>query len=505
MTQTLVQRLKSTVKRFPDREAVVLNDRRLTYAELREQAGAVASFLLEQGLKPGDRAALFMNNSPEYVAAYYGVLAAGGAAIGLNTASKARDIVNWLKHSEASWLFADGRLRELPEIIASVGDSLSVVTVGESARGGPAPQFTWNDVLEHKQPGGELTDKSQPDALAAIIYTSGTTGSPKGVMLSHHNLLSNTKSILDYLELTCDDVIVNVLPFYYSYGNSVLHTHLAVGGRLVLENSFVYPHRVLERMVAEKATGFSGVPSTFALLLSRTNPADFDLRSLRYMTQAGGPMPPANQKRLVEALPHIRFFIMYGQTEASARLSYLPPEKFIEKNGSIGIPIPGVELDIRDPDGTSLPPGRTGEIWARGPNVMMGYWKSPEMTGKVLCDGWLKTGDMARFDEDRYIYIIGRNSEMIKVGANRISPKEIEEVVTEIDGIEEVAAVGVDDEILGQVVKLVIVCKKGCEIEKQAIQRYCRKNLAQYKIPRSIEFAHNLPKTASGKIRRHLL
>jgi long-chain acyl-CoA synthetase len=503
---SLVHFCKNTAERLPHRDAVVFKNRRVTYAQLWSSICSIAAYLRDHGIEQGDRVAILKENSPEYIAAYYGALAAGAVAVGLNTATKSRDIVNWLNHSEARWLFADGQHMELPVIAEKIDDGLHLILNGEPRK--PIPnlrQTPWTQVAENESADCDLSHLDRPERPAAIIYTSGTTGAPKGVVLSHGTLVANILSILEYLELNESDSIVNVLPFYYSYGNSVLHTHIAAGGRLILENSLVYPHKVLQKIVEERATGFSGVPSTFALLLSRTKLADFDLSSMKYMTQAGGPMPPANVQRLTEELPHVRLFVMYGQTEACARLTYLPPERLKEKLGSAGIAIPGVEIDIRDEAGKSVATDVKGEIWARGANVMQGYWRSPEMTREVLRDGWLKTGDLARVDEDGYIYIIGRNSDMIKVGAHRISPKEIEEVIAELEGIEEVAAVGIADEMLGQVVKVVVVCKKGAQIEQKTIQKHCLTNLAQYKIPKFVEFAQSLPKTASGKVKRHLL
>lgn len=504
---SLVHFCENTAERLPSREAVVFKNRRVTYAELWSSIRSIAIYLCDHGIEKGDRVAILMENSPEYIAAYYGILAAGAVAVGLNTATKSRDIINWLNHSQARFLFVDGPHMELPFIAEKIDGGVHLIVNGETRK--PLPnlrQTPWAQVAENDGVRYELSDLDCSERPAAIIYTSGTTGAPKGVVLSHGNLVANVTSILQYLELSDDDSIVNVLPFYYSYGNSVLHTHIAAGGRLILENSLVYPHKVLQKIAEEKATGFSGVPSTFALLLSRTKLADFDLSSMRYITQAGGPMPPANVQRLTDELPHIRLFVMYGQTEACARLTYLPPERIKEKLGSAGIAIPGVEIEIRDEDtGSPVAIGEKGEIWARGANIMQGYWRSPEMTSEVLSDGWLKTGDLAKRDRDGYIYIIGRNSEMIKVGAHRISPKEIEEVIAELEGIEEVAAVGVADEMLGQVVKAVVVRKKGEQIEQKSIQRHCLNNLAQYKIPKVIEFVDSLPKTASGKVKRHLL
>jgi acyl-CoA synthetase (AMP-forming)/AMP-acid ligase II len=324
-------------------------------------------------------------------------------------------------------------------------------------------------------------------------------------MLSHENLSSNTRGIVEYLALTPHDRTVCVLPFYYSYGNSLLHTHLYAGASLILVNSLMYPVKVLEAIQEHAATGFSGVPSTFGLLLARTRLEDHDLSCLRYLTQAGGAMPPAAIDRILQAVPGARFFAMYGQTEATARLSYLPPEMLSSKRGSVGIPVPGVELRIRDAGGNELPPGQVGEVWARGPNVMLGYWKAESLTREVLVDGWLRTGDLGYRDEDGYLYLQGRSGDMIKTGAHRVSPGEIEEVIAELEGIAEVGVVGVDDELMGQVIRAVVVARAGADIDARTVQRHCHRNLPQYKIPKEVLFADALPRTASGKIRRFAL
>jgi long-chain acyl-CoA synthetase len=505
MSNSLVQFLSESVARTPDAEAIVHGDRRVTYAELWSTVGKLAALFEKHSLERGARVAILLENCPEYVASYYGALAAGGAAIGLNTAARARDLLNWIRHSGASWVIAHTKHKELKAVAEGLGPEVKLLVLGETSRLRDVTiHATWQEMLD-LSPAPIAPERIEGSDLAAIIYTSGTTGNPKGVSLSHQNLAANTTSILQYLNLTADDRIVNVLPFYYSYGNSILHTHLAVGGTVILENSLAFLHKVVERLVSERSTGFSGVPSTFALLLARTDLGAYDLSSLRYLTQAGGPMPPANQERLKKVLPHTQIFIMYGQTEATARLTYLPPERLEEKLGSCGIPIPGVKIEIRDENGAPLPPHRTGEICAAGDNIMMGYWRAQEMTDQVVKDNWLHTGDLAHFDEDGFIYIDGRSSEMIKSGGQRISPKEIEEVICEMEGIADVGVVGEPDEMLGQIIKAVVVLKDGATIESKAIQHYCLQNLAQYKIPKIIEFAAELPKTGSGKLKRHLL
>lgn len=504
MPSTLVHLLAEAVRHYPDSEAVVFQDKRVTYSTLWKSICSTAEFLLQHGLEPGERVGILLENSPEYIAIYYAVLASGGVVVGLNTANKAKELTNCLNHCEAKWLFAKSNHPELSDIAKQV-DTINIVLIGDKNDDINHITNYWSEVKCYPENIPNLTVLSNINQPAAIIYTSGTTGSPKGVTLSHKNLYSNIRSILDYLHLNHNDSIVNVLPFYYSYGNSVLHTHLAVGAKLILVNSMLYPKHVLDMIEKEKATGFSGVPSTFSLLLHRTDLKNYNLSTIRYMTQAGGPMTPASISRLLTEIPDIEFFVMYGQTEAAARLSYLPPSKLYEKMGSVGIAIPGVTLEIRNKVGKQVGTGETGEIYARGDNIMLGYWNAPELSKQVINDGWLKTGDLARYDEDKYIYIIGRSSDMIKTGANRISPKEIEEIIHDFNGVEEVAVIGIDDELLGQVIKAFIVPSDGASLDKKAILAHCKNNLATYKIPKFIEFIDTLPKTASGKIKRFQL
>jgi len=494
VADTLVDLLRASAARTPHAVALTQDTRALTYADLWDQVSRLAHGLVARGLKPGERVALLMDNSPQYAAAYYGVLAAGGVVTALNTAAKARDLANWISHCDARFALADAQARELAALRAAL-PALEIGAVDDTGFGDSA----WLAVGDGALPPLDV------GAPAAIIYTSGTTGNPKGVTLSHANLVHNTRSILAYLDLRADDSILNVLPFYYSYGNSVLHTHLAVGARIVLQNSLAYPHSVLTQMAAERVSGFAGVPSTYALLLSRTRLGDYDLAALRYLTQAGGAMAPAHVQRLKEALPHVAIFVMYGQTEATARLTYLPPERLHDKLGSAGKAIPGVEIQIQDEQGQALPVGAVGEVCARGGNIMLGYWNDAAATQRVLRDGWLHTGDLARVDAEGYLFIQGRSADMVKTGAHRINPKEIEEVIAEIEGVAEVAVVGVPDEILGQVIKAVVIPRPGSALAPREVQAHCHRQLASYKIPKIIEFADELPKTASGKVRRFML
>ena len=491
---SLVANLIAAAARFPDRCAVQDGTTRLSYGELLNQAASIASHLREQGLQQGERVALILPNSAEFVAAYYGVLMAGGVAVLLNAAGKSRDFAAWLRDCEPTFVLLDPRLADAAASIAEL----------------PRPAVVWKTSGDASAAFGLSIPRQSfavqapcnQDDPACILYTSGTTSRPKGVVLSHGNLASNTASIAEYLQLAAQDSIVTVLPFYYSYGSSVLHSHVLVGARLILEKNFVYPHAVIESLARERATGFAGVPSTFALLLSRVKLHDYDLLSLRYVTQAGGAMSAAITQQLREALPNASVFVMYGQTEATARLSYLPPQHLERKLGSVGVAIPGVTLEVRNEQGGPAAIDEVGEVWARGPNVMLCYWRNEQATADVKRDGWLKTGDMGRMDSEGYLYLAGRRSDMIKSGAHRIHPQDIEDVIAELPQVREVAVVGVDDPILGQAIRAFVALADAAVLTPMQIQAHCRERLANYKIPKTVTIVASLPRTASGKIRR---
>jgi len=341
--------------------------------------------------------------------------------------------------------------------------------------------------------------------IAQIIYTSGTTGTPKGVMLRHRNLVANTQSTIEYLRLSERDKIMAVLPFFYSYGNSILLTHIAVGGTLVVNLSFLYPNVILDQMVAEEVTGFSGVPSSFAILLNRSAVREYTFPKLRYLTQAGAAMSPILAEKLSSVFPDAKIYIMYGQTEASPRLSFLDPTRIVDKAGSIGKAIPGVTLEVCRPNGSKTEIDEVGEIVASGENVMAGYWQQPQETAKVLRNGKLWTGDLARLDKDGFLFIESRKSDMIKSGSHRIGPKEIEDAITELECIHEVAVVGHEDEILGEKIVAFVVLKDGYDASEKELTLHCRRTLPAFKVPHKFVFQSELPKTSTGKIQKTVL
>lgn len=468
--------------------AIVDGARRLSYAELHALANRTGHHLRMRGVNPGDRVAMLLNNSPEAIGLIYGTWYAGGVIVPLNPQARSMEVCALAQHAGARILVCESSYRDIVTLTSAAAEcGIAIAFIGELT----------TDDTSNSAPVATDADK-----LAMLIYTSGTTGHPKAVMLSHGNLAANVAAIVRYLGLTCRDSVLSVLPFNYSYGNSVLHTHLAVGGTVVLEKNLVFPHAIAETMVREQVTGFSGVPSTFALLLSRTNLAGLQLQALRYITQAGAAMPTTLVDKLCAALPQTRLFIMYGQTEATARLSYVPPERLREKPGSAGIPVPGVEIIIRNEHRGPLPAYHTGDVWARGPNVMQGYWRDEAATREVLVDGWLKTGDIGYLDEEGFLFLVGRRSDIIKTGAHRVHPLEIEEAIAGLPGVAEVAVSGIEDEILGQAIAAWVVPEPGHEVTVERVKARCRDLLANYKIPKQVQLVTTLPRTTSGKLRR---
>ena len=345
--------------------------------------------------------------------------------------------------------------------------------------------------------------ESDREKCAEIIFTSGSTGKPKGVMISHKNLIANTSSIVEYLQLTQDDRMLVVLPFYYCYGLSLLHTHLRVGGSIVFNNSFIFLGGVLKSLTDNKCTGFAGVPSHFQILLRKSDSFKQTIfPDLKYVTQAGGKLAPIFIDEFREAHPEVRFVVMYGQTEATARLSWLPPEVYHRRKGSMGKGIPGVELKVVNENGEPIRPGETGEVIARGDNIMMGYFADEEGTKNAIRNGgWLYTGDLGTVDEDGYIYLTARSKEIIKVRGKRISPKEIEAVILALPEVIDCTIEGVEDEIEGEMLKATVTVRKDSfgSLTRGRLIQHCSKHLALFKVPQVYEFKDDLTISPTGK------
>jgi long-chain acyl-CoA synthetase len=504
MPELVQHLLEASADLNPGKPAVWHRGEWMAYGELEQRANALAAALRAAGAVPGDRIGVMLENGFAFVISHFAIAKAGAVNLALNTELTPEGLEGILGDAGAEIVIAGRRqaatLAKLRthalRLVLWEGDGTVPELPLSGARHLPLAD-AW--ALPAARP---LPSRAGGD-LAALVYTSGSTGRPKGVMLTHRNLLSNTASIVAYLGLSESDRVLAVLPFYYIFGLSLLYTHFHCGGSIVLENRFVYPNVALDTLAQSEATGFAGVPSTFQILLEKSTLRKRSFPALRYVAQAGGPMPVPVQQAVAEVFSPARLFVMYGATEASPRLTYLDPGLLPSKWGSIGKAIPGVEVFVADTEGNRLPPGETGEIVARGPNIMAGYWRDADATAEVIRNGLYFTGDLGREDGDGCLFITGRSRDILKVGGNRVGAAEVEAAIMEWGGALEAAVIGVEDPILGEVPKAFVVPRPPWDPE--GLKAFLQKTLPPFKRPKYYEAIASLPKNGAGKIMKAAL
>jgi len=498
--------LEASARTFPDKIALIAGDTRLSYRALDDAATKLAGSLESRGLARGDRVVVFADNCWEAVVGLFAALKAGGAFCMINPSTKADKLAFILGNCRPTVLIttqallpcARDALQRAPTvatvIVAGDGDNLDVpgaVRLNDALAEGRAPS---------RFPGIELD-------LAMLVYTSGSTGFPKGVMMTHGNVVAAATSITSYLENTADDVILNVLPISFDYGLYQVLMAAKLGATLVLEKSFAFPQLAFDLIRREKVTGFPVVPTMAALILQMRDLAPGALPSLRYISNTAAALPPAHIERLQQLFPTTKLFSMYGLTECK-RCTYLPPHELANRPSSVGIAIPGTEAYVVDDSGARVAPGVIGELVIRGPHVMKGYWENPEATAKALRPGpfpWeqvLATGDLFKADEDGFLYFVGRKDDIIKTRGEKVSPKEVENVLYMLNGVREAVIIGVPHPVLGAALKAILVVEPGIELSAQAVLRHCAAHLEDFMVPKFVEFQAELPKTDTGKISR---
>jgi long-chain acyl-CoA synthetase len=488
------QFLRESEQRLPGKTAIVAGERRVTYRELAADAARVARALRAGGVGRGDRVVVFLENSPETVAALFGVAQAGAVFSIVNPGTKLDKLAYILNNCGARALITEPKLGPIAAEAARMAPStvLTVKLPFSEPEKNPAPQ---------KPSDGIDLD------LAMIVYTSGSTGFPKGVMMTHQNIVAASASIMTYLESREDDVVLSVLPLAFDYGLYQALMCVRAGATLVLEKSFTYPAVLLDKLRREHVTGLPLVPTIAAVLLQMKDLAPGMFPKLRYITNTAAALPPAHIARLQELFPHTRIFSMYGLTECK-RCTYLPPEQLARRPGSVGIAIPGTEAYVVDEAGRKAPAGAVGELVIRGAHVMKGYWGDREATDRALRTGpfpWervLHTGDLFRADEEGYLYFVARKDDIIKSRGEKVSPKEIENVLYELPGVREAAVVGVPDPVLGMAIKAVLALEPGTEHTERDVIRHCARRLEDFMVPKIVEFRGALPKSENGKISR---
>jgi long-chain acyl-CoA synthetase len=501
MTMLVHDFLRRSAERAPDSVAIIEPSARITYGDLNRRANRAANALISSGVRRGDRVVLAIDDGAESVACYFGAMKAGAVAVPLpHGPNNARFVRAVQDCAPAAAIVTPSTASDAPAAATLAKVPAAFVTGGASATLAADAAFPrWSDVAQAAS-GDEPAVRMIDLDLAAIIYTSGRTRAPRGAMLSHLNIRSNTESIVEYLPLTAADRVMCVLPFYYVYGLSLLHTHVAVTGSVIVDTRFAFPNVVLKAMQEHGATGFAGVPSTFALLMHRSNLTKMEFPDLRYVTQAGGGMPPARIQEWLTRGPKAAFYVMYGATEAAARLTYLEPADLERKLGSIGRGIPNVEMLVVTEDGHVAAPGEVGELVARGSNISRGYWNAPEETAERFCDLGYRTGDLGYADEEGFLFLVGRKHDMIKVGAHRVGAKEIEDVLNEHPSISEAAVVPVPHEILGEAPLAFVAVRQTAGLDVSELLAFCRSRLQAHKVPVAVRTLPAIPKSGIGKI-----
>ena len=503
--------LERSARRFPEKTALVFGERRLTYRQIETQCNQLAHGLMEKGVQRGDRVAVLLDTSVEAVLSIFAILKAGAVFTVVNPAIRAEKLAPIMNNSAAKVLITEGsKLATIQSCSGNISDLETIIVAGkkmENIADVPKRLGRWDELVSAHEGRVDAPPKLNIDAdIAALIYTSGSTGNSKGVVMSHLNMVSAATSVIQYLENTSEDIIMNVLPLSSSYGLHQVLTGFKIGGTVVLERSFTYPHAVLQRLTEERVTGLAIVPTIAAVLLQM----DLDLGEyrfpyLRYITNAGAALPVEYTKRLRKLFPQTKIYLMYGLTECK-RVSYLPPDQVDRRPTSVGKAMPNTEVYIVDELGKRLPSGEVGELVVRGSNVMKGYWRLPEETAKALKPGpvpgeqVLYTGDLFRMDERGYLYWVGRRDDIIKSRGEKVSPIEVENVLYKLEDIAMAAVIGVPDEVLGQAIKVVMTLKPGADLTQSEVLRHCARYLESYKIPTMVEFRETMPKTAAGKI-----
>jgi amino acid adenylation domain-containing protein len=502
--------LLQSARRLPDKIALVCQKQRLSYSEIDARSNALAHALVRRGVGRGDRVVIFGDNTLETVIAFWGVLKANAVVSLVNPLTKADKLAYLLNDCRATALITDAHLGAAFAPGAAKAPHLRTVVVSgpidDKLLAGLPGVVAFETALESERRDEPPPRRSIDVDLAALIYTSGSTGDPKGVMLTHRNMLTAATSITTYLRNVEDDVILGVLPLAFDYGLYQMIMAFRMGARLLLERSFTYPADVLGRVVEERVTGFPGVPTIFAILAERRT-VKYDFSSIRYVTNTAAALSVKHIHVLREIFPQAQVFSMYGLTECK-RCTYLPPEDIERKPTSVGIAIPNTELWIVGEDGQRLGAGEVGQLVIRGATVMRGYWEKPEETAQKLRPGPLPgemvlyTGDLCKLDDDGYLYFVGRSDDIIKSRGEKVAPKEVESAIVNIEGVKEVAVIGVPDELLGQAIKAFVVLEQGAAISERALLRECQGRLENFMVPKHIEFVAELPKTMTGKIKK---
>ncbi|MEK6563781.1 MAG: AMP-binding protein [Candidatus Omnitrophota bacterium] len=496
----VAQVLINSVKKFHSKPAIIFRDKPISFLELYDNVFKLANGLLALGIKKADRVAIYLPNNPEYIYSYLALFSIGATVVPLDYMLTEDELVSCLTHCEAKALIAKEKERLSLENLKKRVPSLENIIAFEGTN---SRYQSFQDVLASGRPLPAQNIKIEESDHALIMYTSGTTGSPKGILLNYKHLDGSPKAMEYFVDLTDKDVKISALPLSHSGGLVYIQNCICYGITLVLMERF-QPLEFLRNIQKYKVTCFHLVPSMYYAIMNLKEFESFDLSSLRWVVVFGAPSDPHSLRRFQQYCPKAHLLNGWGLTETCPPNTVIPlGSKKIE---SIGKPAPWVEVKIAALDDTELPRGEVGEIIIKGWVVMEGYYKDPKTTAEVIKNGWFHTGDLGRFDEEGFLYIVGRKKDMIKVSGEIVYSFEVENVLLKHPSVQEAAVVGIPDKLRGEIVKAFVVLKKGIDIEAaEDIRLFCREHLAHFKVPHNVEIRESLPKTPSGKIQKETL
>jgi long-chain acyl-CoA synthetase len=501
--------LNLSTELHPQKTALIFNDKRYTYSQLTGWVCQLARGFKEIGLKRNDRVVIYLDNCPETIASMYAILVADGIFVVVNDQVKYKKLTYIINNCEAAYCLTALRHIKNPDIISSLQKDCpslrNVLFIDE-------PPVEGISIHQFNSCSYEPVESKNIDIdIAGIIYTSGSTGFPKGVTMTHLNMVSAIRSITTYLRNTERDILLNVLPLSFDYGLYQVLMCYYFGGTLVLQRDMVYIYKTIEVLQNEKVTGFPIIPTILSLLLRMKNLESIDLGSLRYISNTGAALQIQHIKKFRYLFSHVQIFSMYGLTECK-RVSYLAPEEINRKPTSVGKAMPNLEVMIVDDNWNLLPPNTTGRLVVRGMSVMQGYWQDKKGTDERIKQGrhpferFLDTGDLFKMDEEGYLYFIGRNDDLLKVKGERVAPSEVESILNQYPGIMDVAVIGKPDEEWGSRVTAFVVPDGGYNtIETNALLRYCKDHLEDIAVPKEIVIVKELPRNQNGKIDKNTL
>ena len=497
----------------PDRVAIIFEEKRYTFHQLNDRVNSLANALSNLGVSKGDRIAMLQVNCNQCVEVYFAAAKLGTIYVPLNFRAKGDELTHMLNSSETNTLFVGERYIDL---VDSIRPNLTSVRHYISIDGKHDGMLHYEDILS-SSPAEEIVTEIGDDDTTILMYTAGTTGLPKGVMLSHNSFAIYVLENVTPADPELDERNILTVPLYHVAGIQAMMAAIYGGRTLIMERQFE-PKKWMELVEREKVNRAMMVPTMLKQLINQPDFGKYDLSSLKVITYGAAPMPLEVIKKALDVFPGVSFINAFGQTETASTITTLSPEDHViegseeererklKRLSSIGKPMPDVEMKIVDEENRELPPGEVGEIVARGPRVMTGYWKDEEKTEKTIDkDGWVHTGDMGYMDEDGYFFLAGRATDMIIRGGENIAPEEVEAVLHSYPKIEEAAVIGIPDEEWGEQPKAVVVIKKGETATPEEIMEYCRAKMSSFKRPRSVVFVDELPRNPMGKIIKRML